>query len=92
MTITSKRVQHDDGMIVYRKQCTTRREAIRVFCMECMGLDRLKPMPKHFEVQAIDECTDLDCPLYPFRRGKNPFTRRKGNIKNLSRAAIPSSR
>ena len=89
MTIKAERVQHDDGMIVYRKVCTTRKEAIRVFCMECVGMDRLKRMPKTYGYDDIKGCPDEDCPLFPFRLGKNPFSRRKGNPNNFRKAVLP---
>jgi len=39
----------------------TARQAILEFCKECMG----------FQVTEVRHCTDLHCPLYPFRvRGK----------------------
>ena len=28
-------------------------------------------------------CTNDDCILFPFRLGKNPYNKRKGNISNL---------
>ena len=34
-----------------------RKKAIKIMCTECMG----------FEYQYVRECTDKNCPLYPFR-------------------------
>lgn len=37
-------------------------KAIRAFCMECVV----------WQETEVRECTALNCPLYPFRMGKNP--------------------
>lgn len=42
-------------------------KAIRAKCLDCSG-DYLK---------EIKECPITDCPLYPFRMGKNPFLKRE---------------
>lgn len=42
-------------------------KAIRAKCLDCSG-DYLK---------EIKECPITDCPLYPFRTGKNPFLKRE---------------
>jgi hypothetical protein len=34
-------------------------------------------------VGEIRACTAVGCPLWPYRLGKNPFTRRKGNSRSL---------
>jgi len=47
-------------------------KAIRLFCMECMGMDRRYKNPPH-PIEDIKHCTDKLCPLYDFRLGKNPF-------------------
>jgi len=60
-------------------------KAIKAHCLECTG----------YEYQETKNCTDLKCPLYPYRLGKNP--QRKGigrvggnpnirNIKTLSKS------
>lgn len=41
-------------------------KAIRKFCVECMGGNRV-------EVKA---CTSPKCPLYAFRMGKNPYNKK----------------
>jgi hypothetical protein len=92
MTTSNKKMQHDDGKIVYKKLCTTRKEAIRIFCMECMGMDRREPMPKSFDVRGIRECPDSECPLFPFRSGGNPFSNRKGNKAALEIARTAKAR
>jgi hypothetical protein len=42
-------------------------KAIRKFCLFCSG-----DSPKEARL-----CTAKDCPLYPFRLGKNPFRKRR---------------
>jgi hypothetical protein len=38
----------------------TRAQAIKLFCIECMG----------FQKSYVKDCTDPACPLWPFRTGK----------------------
>ena len=84
MSIRSERVVHRDGSVTWRKVCTTRREAIKVFCAECHALLDRRDKMKAIQLEVIRGCTDTDCPLFPFRVGKNPFTRRKGTFKRSS--------
>ena len=42
-------------------------KAIRAWCLECSCGVRAE----------VRNCTMLDCPLYPFRMGKNPNRKRK---------------
>ena len=42
-------------------------KAIHAFCIDCMG----------GSVQEIKCCTSQNCPLFPFRQGKNPFIKRE---------------
>lgn len=59
-------------------------KAIRDWCFECSGRS----------TKAVNECSVFDCPLYPFRRGKNPFRtprkltdeQREAAAKNLASA------
>lgn len=54
----------------YRQELRyTRKLAIKLKCRDCC-CDSYK------EVQY---CEAMQCPLYPFRDGGNPFTKRKGN-------------
>ena len=46
-------------------------KAIKNFCFECSG-EQLKEVKK---------CTDLNCPLYPFRLGKNPYAKRNYTLE-----------
>lgn len=50
-------------------------KAIRKKCLDCSGDSR----------KEVRECVVLDCPLYPFRMGKNPNCKPKSN----KRGAIP---
>ncbi len=45
------------------KQITSPIKAIRAKCIDCCC----------GSVNEADMCTAKDCPLYPFRHGKNPF-------------------
>lgn len=53
-------------------------KAIRIFCFECMGMDRRNPKAER-PYEDVQNCTDFDCPLYDFRFGKNPHHGRAGN-------------
>jgi hypothetical protein len=37
----------------------TRAQAIKLMCIECMG----------FQKSLVKDCTDLQCPLWPYRKG-----------------------
>lgn len=47
--------------------------AIRQKCLECVGNS-----PKE-----VRKCIAKDCPLYPYRMGKNPERKGIGKIRNL---------
>ena len=66
---------------IYPRKSKSPLRAIRLFCFECMGMDRrVKNAPRPFT--EVEECTDTACPLYDFRFGKNPFLPKgKGNPK-----------
>lgn len=51
--------------VVYRNRIRNRNTAIRAFCVMCIG------GPK-----KVRACADVDCPIWPFRLGNNPFRRR----------------
>ena len=40
--------------------------AIKVFCLECCGYERIE----------VKSCSALQCPLFEFRFGKNPYNKR----------------
>jgi hypothetical protein len=45
------------------KKITSPIKAIRAKCMEC----------SNYSITEVRECPTTDCPLYPFRFGKNPY-------------------
>lgn len=46
---------------------TTPQKAIKAFCIECFG----------GKAREVKGCTAINCPLYEFRRGKNPYCKRE---------------
>lgn len=46
-------------------------KAIRAKCLEC----------SNYQPKEVRECIIPDCPLYPFRMGKNPNRTGIGNLK-----------
>lgn len=48
-------------------------KAIRGKCMDCTGQ----------QIVEVRECNITNCPLHPFRMGKNPFSNRKGNPESF---------
>jgi len=53
----------------YRQRIKNPQTAIRAMCIICMG-------GSSYEVSL---CGKSNCPLHPFRLGKNPWSRNKGN-------------
>lgn len=47
------------------KTNTSLKDAIRLKCLDCCC----------YQYSEIKACTITNCPLYPFRNGKNPFRR-----------------
>lgn len=60
---SSSRVNYDAIIVRYKERATSPKNAIRAFCVECMG----------GMIAEVDRCTSLKCSLYPFRMGKNPY-------------------
>ncbi len=58
---------------------TTPIKAIRAKCLEC----------SNYQPKEVRNCLILDCPLYPYRLGKNP--NRKGIRKNTASFSQKSS-
>jgi len=60
--------------------------SIRLFCAECMGMSRLSKK-KAIPYADIDGCTDELCPLFEYRRGKNPNLkgRKTGGNPNIAK-------
>jgi hypothetical protein len=64
----------------------TPQQAIKLYCLACQGGHEFSwrladgdvepPFRPHAEVR---ECTTKTCWLHPFRTGRNPYTKRKGN-------------
>ncbi len=42
---------------LYNKRKTSRKAAIRMFCIECTG----------YSDKEVKDCTDVDCPLFSWR-------------------------
>lgn len=53
----------DDIERKYKKKIRSPLTAVRSFCIDCMGGSMV----------GVRECTSCNCPLWPFRLGKNPF-------------------
>ena len=53
-------------------------KAIRYMCIECMGGDSPQACK-----DLIRECASTTCPLHEFRFGQNPYSKHRGNVKNL---------
>ena len=66
------KVQDRHGDKFYPKKTKSPQKAIKLFCRECMGMDRRK-QENVIGVEMVRECTDPMCPLFDFRMGKNPF-------------------
>jgi len=67
---------------------------IRRFCIGCVGgsVNGRKPL------KQVRECPVVECPLYPFRMGKNPFdkrnlteTQRKAKAALISAGCFPNN-
>ena len=48
-------------------EITSPLKAIKQFCYECSGENRAE----------VKRCSSPDCPLKPFRTGKNPFLKKR---------------
>ena len=55
-------------------------KAIREKCLDCCGGSTLE----------VKECTAENCPIYPFRLGKNPF-RQKRELTEEQRRTLTAS-
>jgi hypothetical protein len=88
--LSNERVQDRHGIVYYPKKAKKPQDAIKLFCRECMGMDRRKQSQVE-NVELVRDCTDPMCPLFDFRLGKNPFYRvnqseeqRKASAKRLA--------
>ena len=66
------KVQDRHGGVYYPKKAKNPQKAIKLFCRECMGMDR-RERSDVANVELVRDCTDPMCPLFDFRLGKNPF-------------------
>ena len=73
--LSDKKVQDKHGDIYYPKKASSPLKAIKLFCRECMGMDRRKQSQIE-NVELVRDCTDPMCPVFDFRLGKNPFIKR----------------
>ena len=53
-------------------------QAIRARCVDCCGGDR----------NEVQLCPSEDCPLHPFRMGKNPFRAKREYTQAQKRALL----
>lgn len=67
--------------------------AIKFHCLNCMG-GSLHPWRMadgtidgpHLPYDEVCDCPTTHCELWPFRNGRNPYTKRKGNPDALRKA------
>ena len=69
------KVQDRSGNVYYPKKAKSPQKAIKMFCRECVGMDRRKKETQT-GVELVRDCPDPMCPLFEFRMGKNPFLKR----------------
>lgn len=58
---------------------TSRKKAIRALCLMCMG----------GAPSEVKRCTSKECPLHPYRMGKNPFSKKSGQFKKREESPQP---
>lgn len=63
-------------------------KSIKMFCLECMGMNRKTGKPTNYD--DVIKCTDPDCYLFPFRKGKNPNRTGKGHFAKEKEKQVPS--
>ena len=51
-------------------------KTIRKFCLECQGGDKHRKVQAQEVRHGVENCAASNCPLYPFRLGKNPHFKR----------------
>ena len=52
-------------------------KAIRLKCLDCVC----------FQINEVRLCPSTDCPLHPYRFGKNPFTKGKKRTEEQKKVA-----
>lgn len=50
-------------------------KVFRAFCLQCMGGDR----------ELVKECETVNCPVHPYRMGKNPAKKGQGASSEIMR-------
>lgn len=71
-----------------RKKRLTVLQATRAYCLRCQGWIE-DDEESHKPVKAVRECPSLDCDLYPFRLGKDPFRKRNAITKEQKYSGPP---
>jgi len=67
----------DEMFLKYGKDATSYKKAIKAMCVQCIATNR------------TGECPSVGCPLWLFRKGKNPYDKRGkrgGNTDALVKA------
>ena len=59
-------------MNLYERKATKPLKAIRLFCGECMGMDRQHKKAK-YPIEDVKQCSAPMCPLFEWRLGINPY-------------------
>lgn len=62
-----KKVKNLDDLIEAIKDCKSPLDAIRLKCLDCVC----------YEHTEVENCDFDHCPLFPFRRGENPYSKHK---------------
>ena len=75
IVLSKGKVQDFRGQIYYPKKAKTLLRSIKLFCKECMDMERSEPVT-HENIELVRECHNPMCPLFDFRMGKNPFAQR----------------
>ena len=75
VSLGRSKVMDAQGREYYPKKVKSPAVAIKMFCRECMGMDRRKKKTKE-GFDLVRDCTDPMCPLFDFRFGRNPHNKR----------------
>ena len=62
--------KHEKGINTIKR--LTPLKAIRTKCLECSGGRK-----------AVHNCEAMDCPLFSFKEGRNPYRKGCGRISNI---------
>jgi hypothetical protein len=71
-------------------------QAIRMFCLACQGgseypwlMNDGKTLPPSRPYDEVKACTSTTCWLFPFRTGRDPYSKRTGNPANFKPRSAP---